>query len=428
MEKILALLLAALMLLSFSAMAEEEITLRFLVFEESNDVSAVYEEYLAKEFYVSHPNVRIEYEYIPFNDMESKAITAFAGGVYYDLMIVNHPAIAQYYDAGMLLPLNDYLAASGIDFATYFSASIANCGVFDGTIYSIPRDTDTRVLAVNRKLFEEAGLAYPTTTAEMLECAKALTKDTDGDGVADQFGYICDASNAYEPTYNCGQYLLGNGVRVFDMDEEGNYFSQLDTQGARDFMEFTYELCKAGPEDFISYDGDKVKSLFLQGKLGMYCYGTWEITNEGFAQAVEDGLEYDLILNPAGTDHSGASQGGYHYAISSQTQYADLCWEILTVFNQPDAAAMISAVAGGIPTVLSAYDYEPFNEGLYDIVAEQVLTASVPIPQISCTNEIVTEIWYNAWMAAMLDEMTIDDALASAHEEITMVLEEYMAQ
>ena len=428
MKKILALLLAALMLLSFSAMAEEEITLRFLVFEDSNNVSAVYEEFLAKEFYVSHPNVKIEYEYIPFNDMESKAITAFAGGVYYDLMIVNHPAIAQYYDAGMLLPLNDYLTASGIDFATYFSASIANCGVFDGTIYSIPRDTDTRVLAVNKKLFKEAGLAYPTTTAEMLECARALTKDTDGDGVVDQFGYICDASNAYEPTYNCGQYLLGNGVRVFDVDAEGNYFSQLDTQGARDFMEFTYELCKAGPEDFISYDGDKVKALFLQGKLGMFCYGTWEIANEDFAQAVENGLEYELILNPAGTDHSGASQGGYHYAISSQTQYPDLCWEILAAFNQPDAAAKISAVAGGIPTVLSAYDYEPFNEGLYDIVAEQVLTASVPTPQISCTNEIVTEIWYNAWMAAMLDEMTIDDALASAHEEITMVLEEYMAQ
>lgn len=432
--RLLAMLLVGVLALSACVVGlgeaeQEEITLRFLLFEDSarEDDDIAREKYLEKYFYTEYPNVKFEYEYIPFNDMESKAITSFAGGVYYDIMIVNHPAIAQYYDAGMLLPLNDYLEASGIDFDAYFSASIANCGVMDGTIYSIPRDTDTRVLAVNKKLFEEAGLEYPTTTEEMLACAQALTKDTDGDGTLDQFGYVADASNAYHPSYELGQFLLGNGVKVFDQAEDGAYFSQLDTQGAKDFMEFSYELIKCGPEDFVSYDGDKIKSLFCQGKLGMYVYGSWNVSDADILAAVEEGLEYDLILNPKGTDHSGASQGGYHYAISSQTQYPDICWKALEALSQPDASAEICYAAGGLPTVLEAYNCEPFSDGVYDVIAEQILTAEVPAPQITVTNEILTEVWYNAWMSAMLDETTIDDALAMAHEEITAILEDYMA-
>ena len=144
LRKLSSLLLVLVLILAMvpSALADEPVTLRFLMFQDSNfdNRVAAREKYLEKYFYPDNPNIKIEYEYIPFNDMESKAITSFAGGVSYDLMIVNHPAIVQYKEAGMLLPLNDYLKSSGIDFDSYFSASIAKCGVFDGTVYSIPRD------------------------------------------------------------------------------------------------------------------------------------------------------------------------------------------------------------------------------------------------------------------------------------------------
>lgn len=430
MKKLFALLIALCMVLSLGtiAVAEEEIVLRFLDYEGS-DPDPGFElrhKYIEENIVSKYPGLKIEYERVPFADMESKAITSFAGGVYYDLMIVNHPAIAQYYDAGMLLDLTDFMEADGIDFDTTFSASIANCGVFDGRIFSLPRDTDTRILAVNKTLFEEAGLEYPKTTEDILKCAEALTKDTDGDGVVDQFGWIIEASNVYHPTYELGQYLLGNGVQVFTQLEDGTYVAQLDTPEAKEYMEFCYALSKFGPEDFISYDGDKIKSLFCQGKLAMYTYGSWNLTDATIAEAVENGLEYDLITNPTGSSHSGASQGGYHYGISSQTKYPEICWEIVKMFCEPEKAAQLSYYAGGLPTVLEAYNYEPFNTGLYDVVAEQILSAQVPIPQISVTNEIVQELWFNAWMSAILDEVSIEDALAMGQEEITAVLEEFM--
>jgi multiple sugar transport system substrate-binding protein len=66
----------------------------------------------------------------------------------------------------------------------------------------------------NKDMFEAAGLdpdAFPTTWEELEEVAKALTVDTDGDGVIDQYGLgwpLGNEGNAvvrfYQLTYNFG--------------------------------------------------------------------------------------------------------------------------------------------------------------------------------------------------------------------------------
>ena len=48
-----------------------------------------------------------------------------------------------------------------------------------GKAYTIPTDTDTRVIFYNKDLFEKYNLEYPATLEEMLECGKAMTKDGD---------------------------------------------------------------------------------------------------------------------------------------------------------------------------------------------------------------------------------------------------------
>jgi multiple sugar transport system substrate-binding protein len=55
----------------------------------------------------------------------------------------------------------------------------------------IPQNLSSLVVYYNKKLFDDAGLAYPNdewTWEQFLETARALTKDLDGDGQTDQFG------------------------------------------------------------------------------------------------------------------------------------------------------------------------------------------------------------------------------------------------
>lgn len=60
--------------------------------------------------------------------------------------------------------------------------------------------------------FKEAGLEIPKTWDEFVECAKALTKDTDGDGEVDQWGFGMVGSNNSSGQSRFMSYLWSNGV------------------------------------------------------------------------------------------------------------------------------------------------------------------------------------------------------------------------
>ena len=68
--------------------------------------------------------------------------------------------------------------------------------------------------------FEEAGLDVPTTWDEFLECAKALTKDSDGDGEIDQWGFSMVGSNNSSGQSRFMSYLWSNGCNCVSYDED----------------------------------------------------------------------------------------------------------------------------------------------------------------------------------------------------------------
>ena len=72
---------------------------------------------------------------------------------------------------------------------------------------------------VNKTLLAHEGLAMPPldwTWTDFCALSRQLTKDTDGDGVPDQFGY-------YDYTWE--QAAVANGVRLFREDGKGSYFA-----------------------------------------------------------------------------------------------------------------------------------------------------------------------------------------------------------
>src|SRR5690606_1103297 len=66
----------------------------------------------------------------------------------------------------------------------------------DGGIYSLGNYTQTAGVYYNRAVFAEAGIAPPTvdwTWADFKAAAKALTKDTNGDGKPERYGVFIPA-------------------------------------------------------------------------------------------------------------------------------------------------------------------------------------------------------------------------------------------
>jgi multiple sugar transport system substrate-binding protein len=62
-------------------------------------------------------------------------------------------------------------------------------------LYAIPKDFTPMVIAYNKNLFDRAGVPYPArdwTWDQFVAAARRLTRDTDGDGVVDQWGFWLD--------------------------------------------------------------------------------------------------------------------------------------------------------------------------------------------------------------------------------------------
>jgi len=71
----------------------------------------------------------------------------------------------------------------------------------DGHLYGLPWIAQPVVVFYNKALFDAAKLEYPKagwTWDDFLAAAKALTKDTDGDGKTDQWGF---SANGWPPPH-----------------------------------------------------------------------------------------------------------------------------------------------------------------------------------------------------------------------------------
>jgi multiple sugar transport system substrate-binding protein len=105
---------------------------------------------------------------------------------------------------GVFMPLTSCLAdaepGSAGDLSDYYP-DILSTATQNGEVYGLPWIAQPVVTFYNRGLFDAAGLDYPTadwTWDDLLSMGRALTQDTNGDGVTDQWGFI---ANGWPPPH-----------------------------------------------------------------------------------------------------------------------------------------------------------------------------------------------------------------------------------
>ncbi len=366
------------------------------------------------------PNVNIEAEFLPWTEVDSKLFLANAGNEYYDIVLVNVSTLPALIQAGILADMTPYAEADNFDPDEVFTPAMANLAQYGNGIYALPFETDTRVLAVNTKILEEENLELPETKEDMLEIAKAVTKDLDGDGINDQFGYSMNISRTLPCIYIQGNWLVSNGLHVYEVEDDGNIVCNLDSKDGVDFFEWAAEMGKYMPNDMISYDNAMIDNAFASGKFAMYTYGAWMHTRDEFKKTVEDNnTEYKLILNPAGTAGHASTSGGWMLGVSSKCQNKQAAWDFIKFMVDPEVNA---SVCSALPPVKDAYQYPPFNDEKYDILAEQLLSSETPVEQFIPEFNDIVEIYGTNLISAILGEQEPAAAAKAAAESINALL------
>lgn len=399
------------------APAKETVTLRLTFWGDLEDMPTWNDG--IKQWTDLHPESQIQWENTPWGEYWTKLQTEMAGGTSPDVVGMVSMYSQQYIRQKTLLEMDPYFTAQQDTNMDDFWPLIMNAYKWEGKTFALPYDLSTMCMMYNKKLFDEAGVEYPVewTWDEFLAATQKLTKDTDGDGKIDQFGYIL-------PTFDWTiDVPLGTNKARFISDD--GMTCMLDTPEAIETIQWLADLRNVHHVAPTPGEAGDIP-LFETGKAAI----TWgnpeyvQVLSERVGPPREnDNFLWDVCYFPMKQQNANAVQGG-SFSIGAKTAYPDRAWEFAKFYTSaPLLDSMVGKPSRGIPGRRSVAkslitDTNPEHQQLF-LDAVDLPSTSVFIPAYQQSMDIK-----NKYLdLVFLGEMTAAEAVKKIVEELNPVLE-----
>jgi ABC-type glycerol-3-phosphate transport system substrate-binding protein len=284
------------------------------------------DEYKAK-FEAEHEGSTVENVFVPYDQMNSKLISAAGAGQGPDVVVFNGAEASTLALGGALAPMDEYWDA--YEDADQFPEAVIH--EVDGTMYAAQGYVNLLGLWYNKDILDEIGVQPPTTVDE-LEAAMAKAKEAGYQGITlsglpqsqgewQAYPWITDAGFTYEAP-DAGALEAGL-ERVRGWVEQGWL-----------------------PQEAVNWDQTVPFQQFAAGNFAFAANGNWQM---GTAEA-DANFEYGVVPLPLG-DTGKVYLGGEGEAIGAFSDNPDLAWEYLTsTYFDTDGQLLAPEIVGSIPS------------------------------------------------------------------------------
>lgn len=276
-----------------------------------------------RKFMARHPDIRIEYENVGWDEYNGKYLVQAAAGTLPDVMYINGSWFTQWVKLGAFIDLEPYIRRDA-DFRRddLVPALMRQYQDAQGRQRAISYGAGTIILFYNKDMFDRNGLSYPdmswTYEGEFLRAAQKLTVYS-ADGRLTQAGFA-----GISPSWQTDGVLLRpwGGRLVNDQETE----ALIGQPGAIRAIEYWASLHR----EYRVTGGN-----WLSGTTGMMLSGTWDFTPTIAAHR----FAWDIAHVPAGpVARSTTYSSGSGYAITRDSKHPDQAWlylkEYLSTENQ----------------------------------------------------------------------------------------------
>lgn len=313
----------------------QKITLEFGMFTGSNwDVAQANSftiiDKAIEKFEKAHPGVEVHYySGIRKDDYSEWFSRKLLAGEEPDIFMVLGTDFNQFASMGVMKNLADFMEKDReFDPEKYFTSAFIS-GQYESVQYALPYETVPTLMFVNKTLLTQEGIEMPKedwTWDDFYEICQKVTRDTDGDGVLDQFGSY---------NYDWLDALCSNGGGVFN--KKGTEAALTDSKviEAVKYVRNIDELYhgeKLTQEDF---NGGRV--AFMPLTFAEYrTYKTYPYKIRKYAN-----FQWDCVTMPAGTQGGNISQvDSLLMGISANTKEEKLAWEFLKLLTYDEECQM----------------------------------------------------------------------------------------
>jgi len=275
---------------------------------------------------------------------------------------------------------------------------------------------------VNKDLFEKNGVPLPGTTLkwdDIPTVAKKLTKDANGDGKLDEWGFYAPSGDK--------QWISAlwiNGATY--MDEKATK-STLDQPAAIGAVQSYVDLWQRhqvapAPTDLTQ----TAIAAWTTGKLGMYMQ-----LNQYFGQLRNQSqFKWDVALLPEGKGGRGTPRETYPFGIGTLTKAPDAAWQVLDYMTSSEVQKHYNVATGQWPTRKSAQDdyIKSYPQGqppagLSAVLEMERKNHARVWPVATTWIEIAAD-----WAAAMAPVYTGQATVAQAHQQLKPKFDAYLEE
>lgn len=317
----------------------------------------------AEAFMEANPDVEVQMEIAPPGpDWERKLDTTLAAGTAADVIMMSADWYGNRGRRGVFQDLRPFVQRDGLDVAQVLLPGIDSGYVWpNGFREGMPITGASLVVAFNKQLFEQAGIAYPRagwTWDDYLDYARKLTH---GEGLQRVYGAADHwAISTLAPHIFGGRIFNEDHTRVLADDPK----VAKGIQFFLDMMKKDRVMPDAAASQAMPFD-----QRFYAGKAGMVFMATWDIPT--YQQNIGKRFGWDVAPMPAdpATHRPVTLIWTTGYAINAKAKDSEAAWRFVKfVSTDPRASEIAARIA--IPSV---------REVAYGTFVEQTQPGWTPI-------------------------------------------------
>ena len=365
-------------------------------------------------------NCELDVQIIPWDTYEEKYMTGINADEGPDVGYMYVEMFPTYIDSGAVVDMSEYLSDEDYEEYLYLDK-----GEMMGGQYGVPIVTGNPfIMYYNKDILDELGEKAPETWEDFKRICEKATKDTDGDGKIDQYGYAAGFNNGdMSPLYLLNSYyyslLWQSGSDIYNDDLKSVRFN--DEAGVK-AVEYLKSLTPYMPEDYMSLAAtDAFSSVFGGGKAAFACARAMQAQTESFKETYPD-LNWDYVTSLKGEQYG--------------TFGAADCLTLMSACeNKELGMKLIKYMVGS--EVMTAYHKEHFGAPMTadepyqgDEKLERILTEDRdkwrPLQAGPCGSDILLNLT-SQLQAVMSGDAEAKEALDEAADYSNELLDEYWA-
>lgn len=305
---------------------------------------------VVNSFHDKNPGITVRLNYIP-SQYDDKIRLLLAADSAPDVMLIQDEPFPAYAGYGKFADLTDRINEpnSPIDWNNDLWPTALQSFKHKGRQKGIPVTGGNCLVYYNRKVFRDLGVPFPDdehwTIDDFIETGKQLTRDTNGDGKLDTFGFSLPIWTYFMPwTWALGANYLN------DTCTDWAFTGPEAVASLRLYQDVRYRL-HITPSPF-ELPNTAEGAMFMTGHIAMFCGGPWSAP--GFEAA---GIDFDIAhvpIGPTGIRQTRVTWDGL--CMFDKSEHKDVAWRFILHCLSPEAQNLIARSVLNLPTLRSAKD------------------------------------------------------------------------